>query len=135
MPHKVNADRRGKFPTQKYRMTNWSDDAEALRRRGDLTFWISDEALSLWPAPRLTTRGGQRRYPNLAIEICLPLSAVYKRPLRQTRGSMRSIATLPDVEIAMPSFSTLSRKSKGLTFLSRRKNQPIRYILWWIVPA
>lgn len=68
MPHKFNADRRGKIPKQKYLAINWSDYSEALRRRGDLTVWIRDEALSSWSAPRRTTRGGQRTYSDLAIE-------------------------------------------------------------------
>ena len=121
MPHKFNADRRGKIPKQKHRVTNWASYNESLRRRGDLTIWISEKTLSLWSAPRRTTRGGQRTYSDLAIEICLTLSAVYKQPLRQTQGLMRSIAGLLGVEIAVPDFSTLSRRGKGLTLPAPRK--------------
>ena len=110
MPHKFNADRRGKIPKQKYRVTNWTEYNEGLRQRGDLIVWISDDALVLWSAPRRTARGGQARYSDLAIEICLTLGMVFKQPLRQTQGFMRSIATLLGVEIAVPDFSTLSRR-------------------------
>mgnify|MGYP005995932275 FL=1 len=61
MPHKFNADRRDKIPKQEHRVTNWSEYNEGLRRRGDLTVWISEDALALWSAPRRTTRGGQPR--------------------------------------------------------------------------
>jgi hypothetical protein len=54
MPHKFNADRRDKIPKQKQRVTNWSEYNEGLRQRGDLTVWISDDALDLWAAPRRT---------------------------------------------------------------------------------
>ena len=121
MPHKFNADRRSKIPKQKYRVTNLASYNESLRWRGDLTVWVSDQALGLWSAPRRTTRGGQRTYSDLAIEICLTLSAVYKQPLRQTQGLMRSIADLLGVEIAVPDFSTLSRRGKGLTLPAPRK--------------
>ncbi len=121
MPHKFNANRRGKIPKQKYRVSNWASYNESLRRRGDLTVWVSEEALGLWRAPRRATRGGQRTYSDLAIEICLTLSAVFKQPLRQTQGFMRSIATLLGVEIAVPDFSTLSRRGKGLTLPATRK--------------
>ena len=121
MPHKFNADRRDRIPKQKYRITNWASYNESLRRRGDLTVWVSDQAPGLWSAPRRTTRGGQRTYSDLAIEICLTLSAVYKQPLRQTQGFMRSIATLLGVEIAVPDFSTLSRRGKGLTLSETQK--------------
>lgn len=121
MPHKFNANRRGKIPKQKYRVSNWASYNESLRRRGDLTVWVSEEALGLWRAPRRATRGGQRTYSDLAIKICLTLSAVFKQPLRQTQGFMGSIATLLGVEIAVPDFSTLSRRGKGLTLPATRK--------------
>ncbi|AKI03400.1 Transposase DDE domain (plasmid) [Hoeflea sp. IMCC20628] len=92
MPHKFNANRRGKIPKQKYRVSNWASYNESLRRRGDLTVWVSEEALGWWRAPRRATRGGQRTYSDLAIKICLTLSAVFKQPLRQTQGFMGSIA-------------------------------------------
>ena len=94
MPHKFNADRRDKIPKQKQRVTNWAEYNEGLRRRGDLTVWISEDAIGLWSAARRTTRGGQRCYSNLAIELCLTLGMVFKQPLRQTQGLMRSIARL-----------------------------------------
>ncbi len=114
MRHKFNADRRDKIPKQKQRVTNWAEYNEGLRRRGDLTVWISEDAIGLWSAARRTTRGGQRRYSNLAIELCLTLGMVFKQPLRQTQGLMRSIARLLGAEIAVPDFSTLSRRSNGL---------------------
>jgi len=98
MPHKFNASRRDKIPKQKYRVTNWSEYNEGLRRRGDLTAWINEDALGLWSAPRRTTPGGQRRYSDLAIELCLTLGVVFKQPLRWTQGLMRSIAKLLGVE-------------------------------------
>ena len=58
MQHKINADRRDKIPKQKQRVSNWSEYNEGLRQRGDLTVWISDDALDLWAAPRRTTPGG-----------------------------------------------------------------------------
>ena len=90
MPHKFNAGRRDKIPKQKFRVTNWANYNESLRRRGDLTVWVSDEALGLWSAPRRTSRGGQRKYSDLAVEICLTLGVVFKQPLRQTQGLIRA---------------------------------------------
>ena len=42
MPHKFNAARRHKFPKKRYRVTNWAEYTEILRRRGDLTIWVTD---------------------------------------------------------------------------------------------
>ena len=47
MPHKFNADRRTKIPKQKRRVTNCADYDESLRQRGDLTVWISEDALAV----------------------------------------------------------------------------------------
>ena len=48
MPHKFNADRRDKIPKQKQRVTNCAEYDESLRRRGDLSVWIIDDALAVW---------------------------------------------------------------------------------------
>ena len=115
MPHKFNAAHRDKIPKQKYCVTNWSEYNEGLRRRGDLTVWVCDTALDLWSPPRRTTRGGQPRYSDLAIELCLTLGLVFNQPLRQTQGLMLSIAKLLRLNISVPDFSTLSRRGSDLT--------------------
>jgi hypothetical protein len=123
MPHKFNAARRDKIPKQKHRVTNWAEYNEGLRRRGDLTVWISEEALALWSAPPRATPGGQPVYSDLAIELCLTFGMVFKQPLRQTQGLMRSIAGLLGMDIAVPDFSTLSRRGNGLSLSVRTASQ------------
>jgi len=114
MPYKFNNARRDKIPKAKYRITNWSAYNESLRRRGDLTVWVADDVAQNWGAQRRKTRGGQARYSDLAIEICLTLRTVFRLALRQTQGFMRSIAQLMNLDIPVPDFSTLSRRSTGL---------------------
>ena len=75
MPHKFNAARRHKFDKVQYRVINWAEYNESLRQRGDLTIWVSEEAQSVWSAPRRTSRGGQRRYSDLAIVLASRSSA------------------------------------------------------------
>tara|TARA_R110002012_G_scaffold40122_2_gene110668 strand:+ start:5558 stop:6535 length:978 start_codon:yes stop_codon:yes gene_type:complete len=132
MPHKFNAAHRNKIPKQKYRVTNWSEYNEGLRQRGDLTVWISEDALALWSAARRKTRGGQPHYSDLAIELCLTLGLVFEQPLRQTQGLMRTIARLLGVEIAVPDFSTLSRRGNGLTLRPKPKSKsdkPVQLVM------
>ena len=69
----------------------------------------------MWSAPRRTSRGGQRRYSDLAIETCLTLRTAYRLPLRQTQGLMGSIGTLMGLDIRVPDYSTLSRRANGLS--------------------
>jgi len=52
MPFKHNAAYRHKIPKQKFRVMNWSAYEAGLRQRGSLTFWLNDEVLAAWHAPR-----------------------------------------------------------------------------------
>lgn len=122
MPHKFNSDRRHKFERARYRVTNWTVYNEGLRRRGDLTVWLSEAALESWSAPRRTTKGGQPGYSDLAIELCLTLRTVFRLALRQTQGLMRSIAKLMGLDVQVPDFSTLSRRAPGLTLSTTSAN-------------
>ena len=57
----------------KYRVANWPAYNQALVRRGDVTVWLSSEAIAAWTPGRSGRRGGQRRYSDLAIETALTL--------------------------------------------------------------
>lgn len=50
MPNKYPQKKGWNVPKQKYKLTNWSDYNEALRRRGDITIWLSEEAIARWYA-------------------------------------------------------------------------------------
>lgn len=119
MSLKFNADRRDKIPKQKQRVTNCAEYDESLPQRGDLSVWISDDALSVWSAPPRTTLGGQPVYYDLAIEICLTLRMVFKQPLRQTEGLMRSIAKLLCVDITVRHLATMSRRDNELSLSAK----------------
>ncbi len=131
MPHKFNDAHRDKFEKARYRVTNASEYNESLRRRGDLTVWVADDVAKNWSSPPRKTRGGQPLYSDLAIEICLSLRVVFRLPLRQTQGFMRSIAKLMDLNLLVPDFSTLSRRGKGLKIASNQRvsAQPITLIV------
>ena len=73
MPFKHNASRRDKFEKARYWVTNRAEYNESLRRRGDVTVWFSQDAVSGWSASHSGKRGAQRRYSDLAIEACLTL--------------------------------------------------------------
>jgi hypothetical protein len=120
MPYKFNEARRHKFPKARYQVTNWPDYDAALVRRGELTVWLTDEAIAAWHAPATGERGGQPIYSAIAIETALTLRLVFHQPLRQTEGLLRSIAALLDIEIASPDHTTLSRRRDGLTFYQSR---------------
>ncbi len=98
----------------KYGVNNWAEYDRALVLRGDITLWISEDAISSWkPAPS-GRRGAQRKFSDQAIETALTLRLVFNLPLRQAEGFLRSILSLMDVDIEAPDHTTLSRRSQSL---------------------
>lgn len=118
MPFKHNSARRHRIPRQKFKVTNWAEYEAGLRRRGSITFWISEAAITGWSAPRRKTRSGQRRYSGLAIETTLICGRVFNQPLRQSEGLMASLLLLLNVELQVPDHTTLSRRCANLVVSS-----------------
>ena len=58
--------------------------------------------------------GGQKRFSDLAIETALTLRLVFRLPLRQAEGFLRSVLCLMDVDLEAPDHTTLSRRSRHL---------------------
>ena len=114
MLFKANAARRHHIPKQRYRVTNWAEYDAALRQRGSLTVWFTEEAIASWRAEPRTTRGGQPHYSALAIRTALTLRAVFRLALRQTEGLIGSILQLLGLDLAVPDHSTLSRRAERL---------------------
>jgi len=131
MPYRFNEGRRHKFPKARYRVTNWPDYDAALVRRGELTVWLTEEAIASWYAPATGERGGQPIYSAIAIETALTLRLVFHQPLRQTEGLLRSIAALLDIDIAIPDHTTLSRRGGGLTILPKSigRDEPLHLLI------
>ena len=132
MPFKHNASRRNHIPKARRRITNWPAYEAGLRRRGDLTFWLDETALSGWRAPRRTSRGGQPIYADIAIEVVLTMLLVFPLALRQAEGFIRSVLRLLGLQIAVPDHSTLSRRGRG--FAGRqpravRHDRPVHVVL------
>lgn len=111
MPHKANAARRHHIPRPKRRVTNWAEYDTALRQRGSLTVWFTEEAIVAWKAAARTTPGGQPCYSPLAITTALTLRAVFRLALRQTEGLIGSILQLLDLDLPVPDHTTLGRRA------------------------
>ena len=107
-PHK-RPNRHPKYKTA-YRVRNWREYEQSLRDRGDITLWISPDAIDAWRAPQTGTRGAQPVYADIAFETALTLRLLFRLPLRQTEGFLSSILTLMDVALPCPDHTTLSRR-------------------------
>src|SRR4051812_41026560 len=114
MTHKYNADRRHHIPQPKRRVTNWAAYNEALRQRGSLTVWFTEDAIAAWKAAPRITPGGQPHYSDLAITTALTLRAVFHLAQRQMEGLIASILQLLGLDLSVPDYSTLSRRAQSL---------------------
>ena len=64
-----------KYAKSQYRVRNWPEYEAGLRRRGDLTVWLSTSALDRWRAPANGKPGGQRKCSERSIETAGPWTA------------------------------------------------------------
>ncbi len=115
----------------KYRIRNWREYERGLRSRGDVTIWLSEDAIAAWIPPKNGLRGGQRRYSNLAIRTASPLRVVFGLPLRQTEGFLDSLLSLMSRDLKAPDPTTLSRRNQIVVVppLTRAHDGPIDLIV------
>lgn len=98
-----------------YKVSNWREYNRSLVNRGNLTVWISDEAIASWNVTTLTgAKGRTKTYSDLAIETALTLRGLFQLPLRQTQGFLEGLIHMLDLKLDAPSYSTLSRRSQNL---------------------
>ena len=109
-----------KYKTR-YRVTNWAEYDKALVQRGDITLWISEDAVDAWAPKRSGKRGAPRKYSDLAIETALTLRLVYGLPLRQAEGFLRSLLNTMGLDLGAPDHTTLSRRSRQLNIALKPK--------------
>ena len=105
---------------KKYKVTNWSSYDRSLVNRGAITLWLSDEVLqSLNDCPEQTF-GRPKLYSDLVIETVLSLRLIFKLPLRQTEGLLRSLFKLMSLDLSVPDHTTLSRRNQTLNIKLKR---------------
>jgi hypothetical protein len=94
-----------------FRVQNWREYEQSLRARGDITLWITPEAIVAWRAPMTGKRGAQPIYADIAIETAIALRLLFHLPLRQTEGFLDSVLRLMGLTLPCPDHTTLSRRN------------------------
>lgn len=112
MPNKYAEKKGWDVPKQNYKLNNWPEYNEALRRRGSIDVWLSEEVISLWyEKDRVYTgQGAPRRYSDFAIRTCYEIRLVYRLPLRQTQGFINSLFRQLRVDLSCPDYTVLSKR-------------------------
>jgi len=104
----------------KCRVSNWAEYDRALVERGNITLWISEgrkrsfRVIASWKPAPTQRRGGQRKFSDHAIETSLTLRLIFRLPLRQAEGFLRSVLSLMSVDHEAPGHTTLPRRSQHL---------------------
>ena len=62
----------------KYRVNNWAEYDRALVQRGDITLWISEDAISSRKPAPTGRRGAQKKFSDHAIETALTLRLIFR---------------------------------------------------------
>jgi hypothetical protein len=103
-----------------------------LRQRGDITLWMSQDAIDAWTPPQTGKRGAQPVYSDLAIETALTFRLLFRLPLRQTEGFLSSLLMLMGVSLPCPDHTTLSRRHATVAIrqqVARAPQGPISLIV------
>jgi hypothetical protein len=100
-------------------------------QRGSLTLWITEDVVQRWhPSEPENKRGHPRTYTDTAIATMATLQEVYHLGLRQTEGLMQSIGELLRLDVAIPEYSTLSRRRATREIaLPRTRGQEARHVV------
>ena len=98
----------------KYRVANWASYDRALVRRGDVTLWVSPAAVATWAPADVGTRGGQRKYSDLAIATALTLRPSSTYPSVEPEGFLTSLFGMMGLGLSVPDHATLSRRGQRL---------------------
>jgi hypothetical protein len=116
MPSKHNESRRHKIEKVCYKVTNWHDYNNGLRKRGDFTIcFFTEETIAEWHPAKTGVYGRPQVYSDIAIETASLIRQVFHLPLRQTEGFMNSLARVMKVDSTIPDFSSITLLRQILT--------------------
>ena len=85
-----------------------------------MTLWLSADATDAWRPSPSGRPGAPKKFSDCAIETALALRLVFRLPLRQAEGFLRSVLSLMGVDLEAPDHTTLSRRSQSLAVEFRR---------------
>ena len=94
----------------------WKKYNHELTNRASLTVWFGSDLASTWASNEgaAADRGRPVVYPDEVILLGLLLQQIYRLPLRQTVGLMRSVLKFSGLALAVPDPSTLCRRRRDL---------------------
>lgn len=115
-----------------YRIQNWSDYNKSLVQRGSISIWIDEASLQKWLSCEHTGKAGRpATYSNDAILMLLILRERFGLTLRSLEGFAKSVFSLMQLLLVVPSYTQICRRAKSLRMEINRlcKGSPRHIIL------
>lgn len=115
-----------------YKVRNWSMYNKSLVNRGDITFWVSEEAADKWLYTGKQEQGAPKKYSDTAIKTALIVRSLYSLTLRSTQGFLRSLIALMATGVPVMDYTTICRRQKNLnvSYIGNRKSkEPIHVVI------
>ena len=116
----------------KFEVTNWSEYNNILRNRGRIDFMIAEDLSKGRYENNVSNkkRGGQKRYSDKAIFMCLQIRYLFGLKLRQSQGFINWIFMISGLPLTCPDYTTLSKRGRGLNleYLLNSKDNNFDYI-------
>jgi len=116
----------------KFKVTNWSEYNDFLRRRGRIDFMISENLCDGWYEDDHLNKkpGRQKIYSEQAIIHVLKIRYLFGLKLRQTQGFLDWIFKMVDLAIKCPDYTTLSKRGKKLKIKLEaiNNNEEVSYV-------
>lgn len=99
-----------------YKVRNWSAYNTSLKKKGDVFFYF-DKALlkNNWYFSSKRKPGGVVKYGDAVIEMMLAVRFIYRLPLRQTEGFVKSIIEGIGAKVDVPDYTTVCRRMSKLS--------------------
>lgn len=101
-------------PKEKYKLKNWSEYNNSLKKRGSLTIWFDESIKYNWLYAGKQEPGGKQIYSDNAIEFCLTIRSLFRLPYRQTEGFVKSLMDAAGLELPVPSYTQFNRRTKHI---------------------
>lgn len=99
-----------------YKPRSWSTYNKSLVERGNLTIWLTPEAVKGWLSKRRSgVQGGrEEKFADVAILALMFLKSLYRMPYRMLEGFAKSLLQLMHVDLPIPHFTRICKRSKKL---------------------
>lgn len=116
---------------QKYVPKSWREYNQSLVNRGNISLWISKETEKKWYSKKSPgILGGRKELFSDDTILCLMfLKSLFRMPYRMVEGFASSLITLLGLDLQIPHFTRICKRSKKLKLPPLPENKDVTIVL------